>query len=169
MHGPSFIAKSWNGRHLRIRHVTAEERAAIIRDAVARRVAQNCETAGCEPNHELKDWRQAESEILRPLNCGFLVSDRGIELSTDASCFGEGEIEICLEPRHLTIFGMELNNTPEAVTESADFMPAGHAIIRTLELPFEIDPSEVSAKFKRRMIEIELPKAFAMQKAAAAI
>lgn len=169
MHAPSFIAKSWNRRRLRIRQVTPEDRAAMIRDAVARRVAQNCETHGCEPGHELKDWRQAESEILSPLNCGFLVSDHSIELSTDAACFGEGEIEICLEPRHLTICGMECNSTPEAVTKSAGFMPAGHSIIRTLTLPFEIDPSEVSARFKGRMIEIELPKAYATQKVVASI
>jgi HSP20 family molecular chaperone IbpA len=168
MHAPLSIVKSSNGRHLRIRQVTPEERAAMIRDAVARRVAQNCETRGCEPSHELKDWRQAESEILRTLNCGFLVSDHSIELSTDAASFGEGEIKICLEPRHLTISGMECNSTPETVTEPAGFMP-DHSIIRTLELPFEIDPSEVSARFKGRKIEIELPKAYATQKAAASI
>ncbi|HSZ19623.1 MAG TPA: DUF2934 domain-containing protein [Candidatus Acidoferrum sp.] len=169
MHAPFSIVKSSNGRHLRIRQVTPEERAAMIRDAVARRVAQNCETRGCEPGHELKDWRQAESEILRTLNCGFLVSDQSIELSTDAATFGVGEIEICLEPRHLTISGMDCNSTPETVTEPAGFMPDGHSIIRTLELPFEIDPSEVSARFKGRMIEIELPKAYPTQKAAASI
>ena len=44
MRTPSFGLKSWNGRHLTIRRVTPEERAGIIRDAVAKKVAQNCES-----------------------------------------------------------------------------------------------------------------------------
>ena len=116
----------------------------------------------------MKDWRQAESEILRPLNCGCLVLDHSIELNTDAASFAEGEIEICVEPRHLTIFGMEWANTPEGVAVSAGSKSAGHSIIRSLELPLEIEPSEASARFKGRMIEIDLPKAYANQKVAAA-
>jgi hypothetical protein len=41
-------------------------------------------------------------------------------------------------------------------------------IIRSLELPIEIEPSVVTAGFKGRTIEIQLPKAYAKQKAAAA-
>jgi HSP20 family molecular chaperone IbpA len=160
---PPFTAKSWNGRHLKITRVTPDERAGIIRDAVAKKVFQNFESRGTEPGHELKDWRQAESEILRPLNCGFLLLDHSIELSTDAASFGEGEIEICVEPRHLTICGKERTGTPKPVPESANLLT-----IRSLELPIEIEPSEVTAGFKGRMIEIDLPKAYARQEAAAA-
>jgi HSP20 family molecular chaperone IbpA len=162
-----FHAKSWNGRHLEIRQITTEERATIIRDAVAKEVAQNRESRGYESGHELKDWRQAESEILHPLNCGFLVSDHSVELSMDAAGFGKGEIEICVEPRHLTICGMQCAGAPEEAPESAGSKSASHLIIRTLELPLEIAPSQVSAIFKGRMIEIGLPKAYAEQKAAA--
>jgi hypothetical protein len=162
MSSPCFTAKSWNGRHLSLKHVTPEERAGIIRDAVARKVSQNCESHGCEPGHELKDWRQAESEVLRPLNCGFLVLDHSIELSTDTLCFAEGEIQICVEPRHLMIYGTVAGSAPEI-----DANPARYSIVRTLELPLEIEPSEASARFKGRTIEIDLPKAYAMQKAAA--
>jgi len=158
-----FTSKSWNGRHLKITRVTPEERARIIRNAVAIKVSQNCESRGCEPGHELKDWRQAESEILRPLNCGFLVLDHSIELSADSAYFGEGEIEICVEPRHLMISGKERTGTPEIPSKSAEC-----SIIRFVELPIEIEPSEVTAGFKGRMIEIDLPKASAKQKAAAA-
>jgi len=159
----SFTAKSWNGRHLKIRRVTPEERATIIRDAVAKEVLQNRESRGCEPGHELKDWRQAESEILRPLNCGFLVLDNSVELSTDGANFGEGEIEICVEPWHLMICGMERTGTQEAISNSA-----GRSIIRSLELPIEIEPAEVSAGFKGRMIVIDLPTACAKHLSAAA-
>ena len=94
-------ANSWNGRHLKIRPVTPEERAGIVQDAIAKKVLQNVASLGFEPGHELKDWREAEWEILHPLNCGFLVLDNSVELNLDAASFGEGEIQICVEPRHL--------------------------------------------------------------------
>jgi HSP20 family molecular chaperone IbpA len=163
MSRPSFTLRSWNGRHLKITRVTPDERAGIVRDAIAKKVSQNRESLGFEPDRELKDWRQAESEIVRPLNCGFLVLDHSIELTTDAACFDEGEIEICVEPRHLMICGKARTGTPEIVSKSAEC-----SIIRSLELPIEIEPSVVTAGFKGRTIEIQLPKAYAKQKAAAA-
>ena len=165
---PSLKSGSWNGRHLKVTRVTPEERAGIIRATTAKEAFRISESRGFKPGHEMEDWRQAESEIVRPLDCGFLVSDHRIELSTDAACFGEGEIEICVEPRHLTICGTERACTPGAASKSADSRSADRSIIRSLELPLEIEPSGVSARFKGRMIEIELPRAFAKKKAAAA-
>jgi len=164
---PSFRSSSWNGRHLKITRVTPQERARIVRDAIAKRAFQISESRGFEAGHELEDWRQAESEMLLPLNCGFIVLERSIELRTDAECFGAGEIEICVEPRHLTICGKETACPPDAAPKQADEKSAGHSMIRSLELPLEIEPSQVSARFRGRMIEIDLPKGHAKQKAAA--
>ncbi len=159
----TLVSKTWNGRRLVIKQVTPEERAAMIRDAIAKRAFQDREILGSRPGHELKEWRQAESEILAPLNCGFMVVDHGIELSADAVSFGEGEIEICVEPRHLTIRGKDGRPVPEAVAD-----PADRSIVRTIELPIEIDPSEATAWFRGRMIQMELPKPCAIPKLAAA-
>ena len=87
---PRFAAKSWNGRHLKIRRVTPEERAGIVQDAIAKKVLQNVTSLGFEPGHELKDWREAESEILHPLNCGFLVLDNSVEVNTGCGKFWRG-------------------------------------------------------------------------------
>ncbi len=160
---PLFKSRSWNGRHLKITRVTPEERAGIVQAAIAKRAFQISESRGSEPGHELEDWRRAESEIPRPLNCGFIVLDHSIEVSTDAACFGEGEIGIYVEPRHLTISGTERTCMPEAVSKSPD-----RSIIRSLDLPLEIEPSEASARFRGRMIEIDLPRVYAKHKAAAA-
>jgi HSP20 family molecular chaperone IbpA len=160
---PRFAAKSWNGRHLIIRQVTPEERAGIVQDAIAKKVLQNVASLGFEPGHELKDWREAESEILHPLNCGFLVLDNSVELNLDAASFDEGEIQICVEPRNLMICGKDHANSSDIASKSAD-----QSVIRTLELPLEIDPSAVTAGFRGRTIEIDFPKACAKKEIAAA-
>jgi len=160
---PRFAAKSWRERHLKIRRVTSVERVGIIQGAIVKKVLQNAESRGFEAGHELKDWRLAESEILRPLNCGFLVLDNSVELSLDAASFGEGEIQICVEPTHLMICGKGHTNI-----QGIGSKPADQAVIRTLELPIEIDPSAVTAGFRGRTIEIDLPKACVKDEIAAA-
>jgi len=164
----SFKSGSWNGRHLKITSVTQEEREGIVRGAIANRAFKISENRGFKPGRELEDWRRAESETMAPLNCGFLVTDHSIALCTDGACFGRGEIGICVEPRHLTICGTERTCMQEALPKSVGSKPADRLIIRSLELPLEIEPSEVSARFNGRMIEIELPRPFVKKRASAA-
>jgi Hsp20/alpha crystallin family protein len=160
---PRFATKSWNGRNLKIRRVTPEERAGIVQDAIAKKVLKNVASLGFEPGHELKDWREAESEILHPLNCGFLILDNSVELNLDAASFDGGEIQICVEPRNLMICGKDHSYSPDIASKSAN-----ESVIRTLELPLEIDPSAVTGGFRGRTIEIDLPKACAKNEIAAA-
>jgi HSP20 family protein len=165
---PLFTARSWNGRHLKMTPVKTAERERIVQEAIAKRAFRISERRGFESGHELEDWRRAESEILRPLNCGFLILDRKIELSADGACFDKGEIEIFVEPRRVTICGNESVCPPEAAPRQADEKSGDRWIIRSLELPFDIEPSKAAAKFNGRLIEMDLPKAGANQKAAAA-
>src|ERR1700674_2280080 len=95
----------WNGRKLKISAVNPSEQAQRIRDVVACRAYQIYQSRGSRPGQELQDWRRAESEVVKPLCCGFLTQDAKISLNTDASFFQPGEIEICIEPRHLAVCG----------------------------------------------------------------
>lgn len=166
---PSFSAPSWNGRHLKVASVTPEERNRIVREKIAIRAFQLSEAHGFEPGHGLEDWRKAEAEILGPLNCGCLVLDRSLKLSADAACFGEGTIEVYVEPRRLTICGKARECAADPGSVPAGTKPSSVSVIRKVDLPFEIDPSEVSATFKGRMIQMELPKACRNLTACAAI
>ena len=82
-----------------IRRVTPEEELESFQMRSQKKFRRTSKSLGFEPGHELKDWREAESEILHPLNCGFLVLDNRVEVNTDAASFGEGEIQICVEPQ----------------------------------------------------------------------
>ena len=158
--------RSWHGRHLKITLLNPIERDAKIHDAIAQRSFQICKKRNCAPGHQLEDWRRAESETLHLLNCGYLVLDDKIALSTDAACFEEGEIEICLEPRRLTICGRQRGRKQGVLTQKATSSLNGNLIFRALDLPVQIEPSEVTARFKGRSLEIDLPKALGMHKAA---
>ena len=166
MRSPSSAEQSWSGRHLKITAVTPSEQLKRMRDVIARRALQICENRRYEPGHQLEDWRRAESETVRPLNCGYMVLDDKIGLSTDAACFEEGEIEICVEPRRLTICGRKRGCEPGDMAEKGTSSLNGSLIFRALDLPLETEPSQVTARFKGRTLEIDLPKAHEMRKAA---
>lgn len=167
MAAPTFSTRSWNGRHLKVASATPEERKRIVRKIIATRAFQLSEAHGFEPGHALEDWRRAEAETQGPLNCGCLVLDRSLELSTDAACFGEGTIEIYVEPRRLTVCGKARECAADPGSVRAGAKTSSVSIIRKVDLPFEIDPSGISATFKGRMIQMELPKACRIQTACA--
>ena len=166
MRRTSSSERSWHGRYLKITPLKPVERDARIHDAIAQRAFQICEKRNCVPGHQLEDWRRAESETLRPLSCGYIVLDDKIGLSTDAACFDEGEIEICVEPRRVTICGGQRACKTGDMNEKAVSSLNGNLIFRTLDLPMQIEPSQVTARFKGRTLEIDLPKGHGMQKAA---
>lgn len=166
MRQASSSERSWHKRHLKITLSNPIERDARIRNAIAQRAFQICKNRNCAPGNQLEDLRRAESETLSSLNCGYIVADDKIGLSTDAACFEEGEIEICVEPRRLTICGGQLGCKTGDVTEKVASSVNGNLIFRTFDLPIQIEPSQVTARFKSRTLEIELPKAHGMQNAA---
>jgi len=147
-------------RYLRITFDTESAQRKRMHDAVAHRALQIGQ-GSCGSGLGLLEWRRAESEVLKPLDCGFLVSNDKIRLSADISCFEEGEIEICVEPRTLAICGKErvrvgaTNASPEKKSEALTF--------RTRSLPVDIDPRQVTARIKGSCLEVDLPKARATQ------
>jgi hypothetical protein len=156
---PVVSAQSWNGRHLKIAAVTPEERKLIIGQKVAARAYELTELRDFKPGNKDEDWRLAELEVVGPLNCGYLLFDRGLELRADAACFGEGTIEIYAEPRRLTLIGRSRNCEGGAATGMQSGKASPSQTVRSIELPFEIDPSQASAKFQGRMIVAYLPRA----------
>jgi len=144
---------------LRITSVNPHEQRKMVFDAIAERAYQIYESRNHEPGHELDDWRRAESEIVRPLNCGFLILDQMIALSTDTASLEGREIEICVEPRHLTICGNPRAGRPIVPPERGASTSKGNPIFYVLDLPVEIEPSRVTASLNGRRLDIDLPKA----------
>jgi len=155
--------QSWKGRHLKITRVSPNELDARIHEAIARRAYQIFESRGSAPGHQMEDWRRAESEIMRPLSCGFLISENKIELTADVASFNEGEIEICVEPRRLMICGTGRASKAGKSPEGNAAHPGNDSIFRFLNLSHSVKPSEATARFKGRVLEIELPTAQRIQ------
>jgi len=128
-----------------------------ISDIVARRAFQISEARGFTPGHEIEDWQRAESEIVSPLCGGWTVANGRIVVTPTASLYKQGVIEICVEPRRLAIFGRKRTSTAHNMMAKDQFNTQEEQIVRTLDLPFEVDPSGATARFDHCMLEISLP------------
>ena len=142
---------SWKGRSIKIATANPGELEKRFREAVTRRAYQLFETHGCSPGHEGEDWTQAESDLVRPLACGLLTEDDKIFLSTDVSVFEEGSLEVFVEPRRLSLRGRP--HTPDGGDGAC---PLREFVYCVLDLPVEVDRSQVHARFNGRILEISL-------------
>lgn len=150
-------SQSWNGRTLKMVPVRSAECTRRISDIVARRAFQISEARGFEPGHEVEDWQLAESEIVRPLCGGWTLENDRIVVTATASLYKEGAIEICVEPRRLAIFGRKRTSTAPNMMAKDQINTQEQQIVRTSDLPFDVDPSGATARFDHCMLEISLP------------
>ena len=66
-----------NGKKVKLRIVDGNEQMRRMQEAVAHRAYTIFESRGSGSWHELQDWGEAESELVRALNCGrTTVGDR---------------------------------------------------------------------------------------------
>jgi len=154
---------------LNISVVSANDQTVRMQGAIARRAFSR--RGACIPGHELERWRQAESELVKPLCYGLINRDTDICIGTDVAEFKEDTIEIWVSSRQITICGETdggwRGEEPQASRSARDKSPVFHV----LHLPVEVEPSAVTAKFNGSSVEICIPKAHEEQcvKASAAV
>lgn len=146
------------GEKLNIVAVEADEQARRIHEAVARRAFEIFEKRGTG-SHELEDWRQAESALLRPICIGRMAIDDSFWVSADATNFQEGTINIWVASRRLTICGMPRPKQQATALIAGGSVRQEEVMFREVRLPIEIDPSNVTACINGKFLEIRLKKA----------
>ncbi len=161
---------SRTGEQAKLAILSADEQTRRMQQAVACRAYEIFETRGATPWNQLEDWRQAEAELISPLCCGRMTVDSNLWVGADAAAFQEGTIEIWVAPRKITICGEPRRDKVDVHRQHLGPRPAGEMVFHVLDLPVEIDPSSVTAKFNGPSLEIFLRKAQAtpQQKAQAA-
>lgn len=138
--------------------VDANEQARRVQEAIARRAYEIFERRGSASWHELEDWGKAEAELVSPLCCGRMTVGDNLWIGTDAAVFQEGTTEIWVAPRKVTICGKPRCDRVIALRENIGIRPDGGLVFHVLDLPIEIDPSHVTAKFNGPSLEILLRK-----------
>lgn len=146
------------GEKAKLAILSADEQTRRMQQAVARRAYEIFERRGSASWHELEDWRQAEAELVSPLCCGRMTVGDDLWVGADAAAFQEGTTEIWVAPRKITICGKPRRDRVDAHRQKIGTRPRGEMVFHVLDLPIEIDPSHVTAKFNGPSLEILLRK-----------
>lgn len=140
--------------------VSAEEQIRRVEQAIAKRAYQIFEKRGGMGWHELEDWRQAESELHGNLCFSETTEDHTVVIGTDPSGFAHGTLEIWVAPTRLTLSGQWHPRHTNRATRGP--YPPFHHILRSIELPYPVDPDKAQAYIRKQYLEIKLPQAAAV-------
>ena len=130
-----------------------------IYDSIARRAFEIFESDGRTPGQELEHWLRAESELLQPVPLNITESDGSYIVQAEVPAFVGNDLKIEVEPRRLAISGK--HETKEAETKDKTICSEWRAdqILRSLNLPADVDTTKVSAALKDGILTVALPKA----------
>jgi HSP20 family protein len=128
-------------------------------DSIARRAFEIFETDGRSPGRELEHWLRAESELLQSVPLNMTESDGSYIVQAEVPGFGSKDLEIEVEPRRLAISGKHVTKEEETKCKTICSEWRADQILRTLDLPTDVDTTKVSAALKDGILTVALPKA----------
>ena len=130
-----------------------------IYDSIARRAFELFERNGRWFGRDLDDWFRAEAEILHPLHLELKETDGDFTVRAEVPGFTDKDLEINLEPRSLKIAGKRETKEEEKKGKMIRSELCADQILRTIDLPADVDTSKANANLKNGVLTIDLPKA----------
>jgi HSP20 family protein len=128
--------------------------------AIARRAYELFEVRGREHSHDWEDWFRAESELLRPVSVSISESEDRISVRANVFGFGENELRVGIEPRHITILGKKEISATESEGGKVDYLDwYPDQILQFIDLSTEVMPESSVIELQAGILKFELPKA----------
>jgi HSP20 family protein len=127
-------------------------------DSIARRAFELFEGNGHSFGHELDDWLRAEAELLHPVHLEMTESESDLLVRAEVPGFSVKDLDIRVEPRCLRIAGERETGAGKTGKKIRSECISAQ-ILRTIDLPVEVDTSKVHATLKDGILTVMLPKA----------
>ena len=127
-------------------------------NTIARRAYEIFEANGRAFGRDLEHWFRAERELLHPVLVNVTETDGSFEMKAEVPGFNEKEIEIGVEPRRLTITGKREAKKEEKKGKTVWAESCCDQILRTVDLPADIETDNVTATLRNGVLELTLPK-----------
>jgi len=128
-------------------------------DSIARRAFEIFDSNGRWFGRELEDWLNAESELLHPVHLEITETDDNLAVRAEVPGFSTKDLEINVEPRRMTITGKHEAQEESKKGKTIYSERCAKEILRSVDLPSDVDGSKVNATLKDGVLNIELPKA----------
>jgi len=127
-------------------------------ELIARRAYEIFEANGRVRGHELDNWLQAESELFERTPIDVKESPEELKLFADVRGFDPKELEVDLEPRRVTIIGKHQGEGQRQSGSISIARSRATRMLRSLQLPVEIDTRVASARVGRGVLELDMKK-----------
>jgi Protein of unknown function (DUF2934) len=144
---------------LRIMPPASDALKKKMNDAVAWRAFELYESHGWAAGHDRENWLQAEADVVRPLDCGTIVQDHRVCLTTNISCFAPGTLELWIEPHRITLCGPNPSRRLERTGPAAAGSGLRNLLFLTHELDSKVEPAEVTVRFNGPAMHIYVRRA----------
>ena len=135
------------------------DRMEQLYDSIARRAFEIFEGNGSSTGHEMSDWLQAESEMLRPLHLKIAETDDALSVTAEVPGFSASELDVQVDGNRIIISGKHTSDDETTSGKTVYSERSATEIFRSVDLPADIDGSKVSAIVKDGILTIDLPKA----------
>lgn len=134
-------------------------------DLIAQRAFEIFEEDGRQTGRDQDNWYRAEQELLHPVHVCIAEADGTLNVEAEVPGFTPDELQVSLEPKRLTIAGKKTDSHESKGKEGTIYQEhCSNEILRSIELPTEVDPAKATATLKNGILDLKLPKA-ASQKA----
>ena len=137
-----------------------------IYDAISRRAFELFEDDGRIFGRDLDHWFRAEAEVLHPAHVQVREADDTILVAAEVPGFSADELKLSLEPRRLTISGEKQNDNERKKGNVLYSERCSKALLRSIELPVEVNTSRATATLNNGILELTAPKAAATRNVA---
>lgn len=130
-----------------------------IHDLIANRAYELFETRGREGGGDVKDWLQAEDELMH--SCRHDVKETAEAFFLHAEMpgsFTADQLEVSVEPRRLMVSGEKEVSVTYTDGKTIQTEARPRRIFRVHDLPTEVDPSKAIATLKEDTLEVMMPK-----------
>lgn len=135
---------------------------------VARRAYELFSASGFTHGHDLADWLQAESEILKPVPFEISETEDVITVRAALPGYDSKDIEIHIEPQRVFVSGQQREHSEEKKRKTLHSVQRLEEIFHSIDLPAPINPDKVRATLNRGDLRIDLTKASLAKKIAVA-
>ncbi len=132
--------------------------AQEIHDRIARRAYERYEHRGYGDGRDAEDWFHAMSEILLHVPAEITETESQLSLRADVPGVSATDLDVWVAPRCVCITGKRQAPTQQNQERAVYSERRSDRIFRALDLPCEIDPTNVAASVSDGILEIKLLK-----------
>lgn len=127
-------------------------------DAISRRAFELFEGDGRASGRDLDHWFRAEAEMLHPAHVQIKESGDAVVVNAEVPGFNVNELQLSLEPRRLTISGKKQSSSEEKKGNVVYSERCSNELLRSVELPVEVNVSRATATLNNGILELTAPK-----------